>query len=175
MVTVGQLTLEGQPAVSVLRGCQVLPPLFVVRLVRWLLLVLPTAMQVAMFGQSMPYKWLIVPDDCAFHVLPLLVVARIVPLRPTAKHVVALAQLMLNRSLPWGSGFCHTQPEWASLAIARAVRSPLQRITGNLVRVSSTNTRCAKHRRCGTLKLAINGSFIEGFLADATHLELVRL
>src|SRR5690242_18959625 len=46
---------------------------------------------------------------CWFHEAPPLVVARMGPSSPAAKHVVAVGQLIADRLAPLGSGFCQFQ------------------------------------------------------------------
>jgi hypothetical protein len=59
-------------------------------------------------GQLIPRSVSFVGEACPLHVVPPLVVTRIVPRSPTATHVEALGQLIALSVSPWGSGFCQT-------------------------------------------------------------------
>jgi hypothetical protein len=79
-------------------------------------------------GQLIPLMSFVVPGVWVVQVLPALVVARIVPNSPTAKHVLALGQLIPKKSLPWGRGISHSQPpapETARASAALATALPL--------------------------------------------------
>jgi hypothetical protein len=58
----------------------------------------PAAKHVVLVGQLMAPRASVVPEVCADHVLPPLVVVTIVPLAPTAQHDVVLTHATPRRS-----------------------------------------------------------------------------
>src|SRR6185295_6232276 len=67
-------------------------------------------------------------DNCRCHSKPPLRVRRIAPSLPTAQPVfLSAANLTELIVLPWGSGFCHSQPEGCACCAAGEIGSSSRR------------------------------------------------